>query len=398
MSGFSDLLDKGFLFACCLAFFLCQPDLDAGVVPMILAVICSGLLSFFDDSGKKTALVILFAISSCFMPTLVFFLPLILYDMSFRRFHAVDFFCAVPLVLFFTIVSLQTGVVIAILAFTGLLMKYRIEALTALNARYRELNDTTGEMTKKLKNQHRALLEKQDDELNLATLNERNRIAREIHDNVGHLLSSALLQSGALLAVNRDEEVERHLEAMGGTLAEAMNSIRSSIHNLHEESVDLFAQLQGLLKPFSFCEMSLDYQVSNDPEIKLKYAFIAICKEALANIMKHSNATHGSIALREHPAFYQLVIRDNGNMKSNRTGSEAMRAIHPGNEAAKAVHAESGNMKAIHPESGTMKTIHTVNGMGLANITERVHSFNGHINITTDNGFEIFISIPKEGF
>jgi UDP-N-acetylmuramyl pentapeptide phosphotransferase/UDP-N-acetylglucosamine-1-phosphate transferase len=87
MSGFSDLLDKGFLFACCLVFFLCQPDFDAGVVPVILAVICSGLISFFDDALKKTVLIVLFAALSCFMPILAFFLPLIAYDVSFRRFQ-----------------------------------------------------------------------------------------------------------------------------------------------------------------------------------------------------------------------------------------------------------------------------------------------------------------------
>lgn len=45
--------------------------------------------------------------------------------------------------------------------------------------------------------------------MRLATLNERNRIAREIHDNVGHLLSRSLLQVGALQVVNRDETVRQ---------------------------------------------------------------------------------------------------------------------------------------------------------------------------------------------
>jgi signal transduction histidine kinase len=43
-------------------------------------------------------------------------------------------------------------------------------------------------------------MEKQDYEIYLATLRERNRIAREIHDNVGHMLSRSILQIGALKA------------------------------------------------------------------------------------------------------------------------------------------------------------------------------------------------------
>ena len=38
----------------------------------------------------------------------------------------------------------------------------------------------------------------QESEIQMAALNERNRISRDIHDNVGHLLSSALLQTDAI--------------------------------------------------------------------------------------------------------------------------------------------------------------------------------------------------------
>ena len=60
--------------------------------------------------------------------------------------------------------------------------------------------------------------------------------------------------------------------------------------------------------------------------------------------------------LSEHPALYQLVIRDNGNVKS------------------------------FQPDQG----------LGLQNMADRVNSLNGNINIATENGFELFISIPKE--
>ena len=43
-----------------------------------------------------------------------------------------------------------------------------------------------------LSEKNKNLLIQQEQEVRIATLNERNRIAREIHDNVGHLLSSAL--------------------------------------------------------------------------------------------------------------------------------------------------------------------------------------------------------------
>ena len=55
------------------------------------------------------------------------------------------------------------------------------------------------------------LMEKQDYEVNLATLNKRNGIAREIHDSVGHVMSSSILQVGALIATAQDEMARESL-------------------------------------------------------------------------------------------------------------------------------------------------------------------------------------------
>ncbi|MGL5694542.1 MAG: sensor histidine kinase [Peptostreptococcaceae bacterium] len=207
----------------------------------------------------------------------------------------------------------------------------------------------------KFEKKNRALLDKQDYEINLATLSERNRIARDIHDNVGHLLSRCLLQIGALLVINKDNVVCESLELIKDTLSEAMDSIRSSVHDLHEDAIDLQVEIQKLVNNFKFCFINFDYDIQSSPHKKLNYGFITITKEALSNIIRHSNANEVSILLREHPALYQLVVKDNGsNINYN-----------------------------------------IENGIGIKNISDRVYSLGGSINISTDNGFRIFISIPK---
>ncbi|HAA25397.1 MAG TPA: hypothetical protein DCE11_04660 [Ruminiclostridium sp.] len=110
-------------------------------------------------------------------------------------------------------------------------------------------------------------------------------------------------------------------------------------------------------KKISFCKVVYNYNITGNPEKKIKYAFISIVKEAFSNIMKHSDATHAYVTLNEHPGFYQLIIRDNGTVKSDSKKE----------------------------------------GLGLKNMEERVNSLNGIININERNGFEIFISIPKDG-
>ncbi len=47
---------------------------------------------------------------------------------------------------------------------------------------------------------------------------------------------------------------------------------------------------------------------------EIKYSFIAITKEALNNVMRHSNANEVKILAREHPGLYQLIIEDNGTL------------------------------------------------------------------------------------
>jgi signal transduction histidine kinase len=208
----------------------------------------------------------------------------------------------------------------------------------------------------KLEKQNKELLDKQDYEINLATLSERNRIARDIHDNVGHLLSRSILQIGALLAINKDEEMKENLRLIKDTLSEAMDSIRNSVHDLHEESIDLQTEIHKLIDSFVFCSIKFDYDVKTSLEKNTKHCFIAVTKEGLSNIIKHSNATETLVIIREHPAFYQLVIQDNGSNCS----------------------------------------YNSENGIGIENIMDRVATLGGNVNISNDKGFKIFISVPKK--
>jgi len=284
-------------------------------------------------------------------------MPLTVYDMVFNKYQYFNLLAIIPFAYFAKSATTQINSIILALMIASVFVKYCVEAQIRLQARYNDLSDTAREMSIRLSKQNEDLIEKQDYELHLATLNERNRIAREIHDNVGNLLSSAILQTGALLMISKDDKTRACLKDLNDTLSQAMNNIRSSVHELYDESIDLSVKIEELVKQFTFCELNYEYSIYSNPDRKLKYAFISIIKEALSNIARHSNADRASIILREHPALYQLIIRDNGVVKSYSTDE----------------------------------------GIGIKNMTDRVHSFNGNININTENGFEIFISIPKEG-
>ena len=159
---------------------------------------------------------------------------------------------------------------------------------------------------------------------------------------------------GAAKAVSRDASLAPTLDSLDTTLNSAMNSIRTSVHDLRDEAVNLEEAVCSLVSDFTFCPVNFQYDAGRTVPRDVKYAFISISKEALSNIMRHSSATKASLTIREHPALYQLCIEDNGNMIRK-------------NE----------------------------NGMGLANMRDRVEKLGGNIHFFTENGFRILATIPK---
>ena len=191
-----------------------------------------------------------------------------------------------------------------------------------------------------------------------ATLRERNRIAREIHDNVGHVLSRTILLTGAARAINKDQNLDSLLKGLDNSLNSAMDSIRSSVHDLHDDAVNLQETIKGIITDIKIENVEFEYDMSEIIPREIKYCFISIVKEAISNAMKYSSATQIKIIMREHPAIYQLCIEDNGK--------------------------------------GCADYDKNTTGIGLKNMQERVNTLNGNLQINGEKGFRIFVVIPKQ--
>ena len=253
---------------------------------------------------------------------------------------------------------------------TGLIANFVLGCLIAMvlerktdkyNKTDRELRETVDAGEEKallLSEKNRALMEKQNSEIYAATLRERNRIAREIHDNVGHVLSRTILLTGAVRAVNKDRNLDNLLEGLDNSLNSAMDSIRSSVHDLHDDAVNLQETIEGIISDIKKENVEMEYDMSEIIPRDVKYAFISITKEALSNAVRYSGATQIKVTMREHPAMYQLCIEDNGK--------------------------------------GCPDYSKNTTGIGLKNMRERVEALNGMLQIDGENGFRIFIMIPKQ--
>lgn len=232
--------------------------------------------------------------------------------------------------------------------------------------RIRHLRDDAAEQQQTLSRQNEALMEARDGEVMTAQLAERNRIAREIHDNVGHTLSRALLQVGALLAIHKEEPVHTQLTGVRETLDSAMNNIRTSVHDLHDSSVNLEATVRQMAEPLEGAfQVKVEIDVSEDMPREKKYGLIGILREGISNILRHSRNDAVLIQILEHPGFYQMILHDYLSREGSRRSAPVA-----GKESA-------------------------VPGIGLTNIEARVRGMGGTVQITEEDGFRIFVSIPK---
>ena len=147
-----------------------------------------------------------------------------------------------------------------------------------------------------------------------------------------------------------------------------MNSIRSSVHDLHDDSIDVRANIISLCEPLKEkYKLHTDIDIGDSTPRPVKYAIIGITKECISNIIKHSSNTDVDIHLNEHPSMYQLIIHDY-------------------NQSATAGFSSDNSLSASAASDV---------GMGLENIRGRVESVSGTLNISTENGFRVFVTIPK---
>ena len=377
LSGFFFLFFKkpDYTFIC--AFLLC------------VGTCCAG---YFSESKKlHLFLCAAFMAAALALPEMCAFFPAVFYVLIQYHFYLPTFAgCFLYLYIIRTINSdiflfSFWGILFFIVAF---FLQLRTESEEKLRQDFMKLRDDSTEKNILLEEKNLMLVEKQNYEIYTATLKERNRIAREIHDNVGHLLSRSILITGAAKAVSSSEAVSPLLDSLDISLNQAMTSIRTSVHDLHDESVNLRESVEGLISEFQFCPVSLDYDMGLEIPREVKYCFISIVKEALSNMARHSNATSAYVVMREHPALYQLCIEDNGKIPESSCISQSF-------SENRTSDSFFGNPR--HPQNTGWYDFSTQNrGMGLSNIHDRLAPLHGTVQITTDHGFRIFITIPKE--
>jgi len=189
-----------------------------------------------------------------------------------------------------------------------------------------ELAESFNQMTNELKHrthelaQTSAELQLKETQIKVATLEERQKLARELHDSV-----SQALYGIALGARTAQTQLERDPAKLAEpldyilSLAEAgLSEMRALIFELRPESLQNEGLVAALTKQADAIRARHKIDVitnfDKEPNISLdtKEALYRIAQEAMQNAVKHAHATKMDLALKEQNGRYVLEIRDNG--------------------------------------------------------------------------------------
>ena len=144
---------------------------------------------------------------------------------------------------------------------------------------------------------------------------ERTRIARDIHDSLGHTLMSLDVQIELAQRLHeRGAEVRQVLETSKRLASQSIQEVRRSVTTMRQEAFDLSAALRQLLEPLR-SDPALAIRSEIDlPELPLQtsHQLYCIVKEGLENIQRHSRATVVCLHSKASPDGVTLHLSDNG--------------------------------------------------------------------------------------
>lgn len=200
------------------------------------------------------------------------------------------------------------------------------------------------------------------DNARLAEIRERNRIAREIHDTLGHTLTGLAAGIDACIALAGDDKpaLRNQLDLLSKVSRNGIKDIRMSVSSLRPdapERLNLKNAIEELVentKRVAGVNINLDCDTINlkfDEDEEM--AIYRIVQESLTNAIRHGKAKNIDVSIKKNYGIINLLIYDDG------IGCEDIKA-----------------------------------GFGLRHIRERVNMLKGQVNFSSEEGFKVEAMIP----
>lgn len=219
--------------------------------------------------------------------------------------------------------------------------------------------DELREQLYQLNQENTTLLESIEEQTRLSMLTERDRIARQLHDDLGHELTGGLLALRAYESVVPESQTHPSFLALKSRLESSLTSLKATVHGTKPEEALAYERFKTLLENFPGPSIEHITQGNLDrltPEVWSR--LLAVLKEALTNVLKHA-----------HPTMVQVTL-------------EVL------------THRVRLSVKNDRP-----KDVHSQIGFGLRAMRRRVEVFGGSLSVVHAYEFELICVLPlhREG-
>ena len=153
--------------------------------------------------------------------------------------------------------------------------------------------------------------------------NEKNRIARDIHDGPAQTIASLVIRSDIIKKLIEKETpsttIYKEIEQLKFQLRSVIKEIRKIMYDLRPTSLDelgFSSSIHGLVsKTEEDCNIKFSVSIDEESKIKnsnLKIICFRIIQESLNNIIKHSKAKKAYIYVKISNTFIDMIVQDNG--------------------------------------------------------------------------------------
>jgi two-component system sensor histidine kinase DesK len=194
----------------------------------------------------------------------------------------------------------------------------------------------------------------QDEVEHLAAVAERERIARDLHDVLGHTLSLIILKSelASKLAEREPARAAREIQEVEAVARKALQEVREAIRGYRATLADEVERARALLKA---ADVDARFAVAALPLSQAHAETLALAlREAVTNVVRHARARHCSVTVAAHGAVALLEVSDDG----------------------------SGDMRA--------------EGAGLRGMRERIEALGGTLERTRERGIRLIVRLPMQ--
>ncbi|TPV41493.1 sensor histidine kinase [Bacillus dicomae] len=144
---------------------------------------------------------------------------------------------------------------------------------------------------------------------------ERQRIARDLHDTLGHTLSLITLKSQLVekLIVKNPERASAEAKEITQTSRTALKQLRELISDMRMITVEEeLEQIKAILQAANI-ELEVKQEASSSSLSPIEQNIVGMClREAVTNVVKHSKATRCTVSVRELQGELILTVEDNG--------------------------------------------------------------------------------------